>query len=170
MTCVGVSTSWWSPPSAWLVFFAVLLSAAGCGRAGPSVQPVEGTVLLDGNELEGATVGFAPLDDTSLPAVGLTDTDGRFRMTSTGGGQPEAGAVVGEYAVVVSKQEVEGTGSTIDEVDSAPAPSTTYPRQPRITDIVPPAYGRADSSILRATVKPGRNVFRFELESTFKAR
>lgn len=134
------------------------------------MQPVEGTVLLDGKELEGATVGFAPLDEKALPAVGLTGPDGRFRVTSTGGGRPEAGAVVGEYTVVVSKQDVEGTGSTIDEVDHAPGPSTTYPRQPRITDIVPPAYGRADSSQLRATVKPGKNMFRFELESTFKTR
>jgi hypothetical protein len=169
-TSAGVLIGWRSSPLARLVSCAVLLSAAGCGRSGPAVQPVDGTVLLDGQALEGATVGFAPLDEKALPAVGLTRPDGRFRVTSTGGGPPEAGAVVGEYVVVVSKQEVEGTGSTVIEGDTAPGPSTTYPKQPRVTDIVPSAYGRADTSNLRATVKPGRNTFRFELESTFKAR
>ena len=147
-----------------------VMAAGGCRKAGPAVQPVEGTVLLDGKELEGATVGFTPFDAGALPAVGLTGPDGRFKLTSTGGGAPEAGAVAGEYKVVISKQEVEGTGRPIEEPAMAPPPSTEYPKQPKVTFIVPRGYERAETSGLRATVKKGKNTFRFELDSGFKSK
>jgi hypothetical protein len=149
---------------------AVIVATGGCRKSGPDVQPVEGTVLLDGKEIDGATVGFTPVEGGGLPAVGLTGPDGRFKLTSTGGGAPEAGAVVGEYKVVIAKQEVEGTGRPIEEPSVAPVPSTAYPKQPKVTNIVPPGYGRADSSGLRATVKKGRNTLRFELDSGFKGK
>ena len=151
-----------------LVCIAAAAFVSGCRKSGPTVHPVEGTVLLDGRELEGATLGFTPAAGDALPAVGLTGPGGRFKLTSTGGGRPEAGAVAGEYKVVISKQEVEGTGRPIEEPATAPPPSTAYPKQPKVTNIVPPGYGRPDSSGLRATVKPGRNTFRFELDSGFK--
>lgn len=147
-----------------------VMAAGGCRKTGPDVQPVEGTVLLDGKELEGATLGFTPVDAKGLPAVGLTGPDGRFKLTSTGGGAPEAGAVAGEYKVVISKQEVEGTGRPIEEPTMAPPPSTAYPKQPKVTFIVPRAYERAESSGLQATVKQGKNTFRFELDSGFKSQ
>jgi hypothetical protein len=143
-------------------------TAAGCGRSGPAVQPVEGTVLLDGKALDGATVGFTPVDQGGLPAVGLTGSDGRFKLTSTGGGAPEAGAVVGDYAVVISKQEVEGTGRQVEGPAMPVPPSTAYPQQPRIFFVVPRGYEQAASSGLRATVKRGKNEVRFELDSAFK--
>jgi hypothetical protein len=158
---------------AWLAMACcgVSLAAVGCGRPGPSVQPVEGTILLDGQPLEGATVGFSPTSsEGGLPAVGLTDSEGRFTLTSTGGGRPEAGAVIGDYAVVVSKQEVEGTGPTPEAPAMAAPPPTAYPQQPKVINVVPLPYGRSEASGLRATVKSGRNVVRFELESTFQGK
>ena len=139
----------------------------GCRKAGPDVQPVEGTVLLDGKEIDGATVGFTPADGAGLPAVGMTGPDGRFKLTSTGGGRPETGAVAGDYKVVITKQEVEGTGKPVEEPAMAPPPSTAYPKQPQITFIVPRGYENAESSGLRATVKRVNNTFRFELDSRF---
>jgi hypothetical protein len=142
----------------------------GCRKAGPDVQPVEGTVLLDGKELDGATVGFTPADGAGIPAVGMTGPDGRFKLTSTGGGRPETGAVAGDYKVVITKQEVEGTGKPVEEPAMAPPPSTAYPKQPQVTFIVPQGYEKAESSGLRATVKRGNNTFRFELDSRFNPK
>ncbi len=51
-----------------LLFLAALVSA-GCGRSGPAVAFVEGTVLLDGQPVAEATVGFSPLAG-GLPAWG----------------------------------------------------------------------------------------------------
>lgn len=146
----------------------VALVMAGCGKAGPAVQFVEGVVLLDGKELEGATVGFTPVAGTAaLPAVGMTRAGGRFALTSTSGGAPERGAVEGEYTVVVVKQEVEGTGIATKDPAVPPPLDAPHPRQPQVTNIVPLAYGKPESSGLRATVRSGRNTYRFELQSGF---
>jgi hypothetical protein len=153
-----------------LVGCVAVMASGGCRKTGPAVQFVEGAVLLDGKELEGATVGFTPVSAEGLPAVGLTGPGGRFKLTSTGGGVPEAGAVAGEYKVVISKQEVEGTGKPIEEPTTAPVRSTAYPKQPQVTFIVPRGYERADTSGLRATVKQGKNTFQFELDSGFKSK
>lgn len=151
-----------------LACWPMVMLVGGCGKAGPAVQPVEGIVLLDGKELGDATVGFTPADGAGLPAVGLTGPDGRFKLTSTGGGRPETGAVAGDYKVVIMKQEVEETQKQVEE-STVPGPRTyVYPKQPKVTFIVPRGYERAESSGLSATVKRGKNRFRFELDSKFK--
>ncbi|MFM1995695.1 MAG: hypothetical protein RLZZ111_82 [Planctomycetota bacterium] len=157
-------------PALAMLALGVLVSA-GCGRSGPAVAFVEGTVLLDGQPVAEATVGFSPLAG-GLPAVGMTDGDGRFRLSSTGGGRPEAGAVPGEYVVMVSKQVVEHSGAPPTPEEESSAAPTSWPdrgsaRPPTQTvrDLVPAAYGQAESSDLRAVVKPGRNTLQFELRS-----
>jgi hypothetical protein len=48
------------------------------------VQFVEGKMILDGEALEGATVGLSPVNgSTGLPAYARTDGQGVFRVTST---------------------------------------------------------------------------------------
>jgi len=42
----------------WLIAIAAVSMIVGCGRSGPEVHYVEGVVLLDGEPLAGATVGF----------------------------------------------------------------------------------------------------------------
>lgn len=147
------------------------LASAGCGRSGPAVAFVEGTVLLDGQPVAEATVGFSPLAG-GLPAVGMTDGDGRFHLSSTGGGRPEAGAVPGEYAVVVSKQVVENTGNSAPPEQESTVPPSSWPDRgsarppnPTVRDLIPATYGQAESSGLRAVVKPGRNMLQFDLRS-----
>jgi hypothetical protein len=151
------------------------VAAWGCSRAGPPVVYVEGVVLLDGKPVEGATVGFSP-GDRGLPAVGCTDEEGRFELTSTGGGRPAAGAAVGDYGVVISKQVVEGAVQEVpaQESDRPPekwqgADPSRPPLPPRVVYLIPQAYGDVATSGLAVDVKPGSNAFRFELDSQFKA-
>ncbi len=50
---------------------AMVVGLAGCGQKGPKVQYVEGVVTLDGNPVEGATVGFSPVEkDKGMAASG----------------------------------------------------------------------------------------------------
>lgn len=136
----------------------VALGSGGCGHRGPVVAHVDGTVVLDGKPVEGATVSFTPAGADGLPAFGKTDAGGRFHLTSTRGGRQDAGAVVGSYAVAVSKSEYDLQGKP-------PPANDDYSAVP-VRHHVPPAYGTAATSGLRADVKPGSNSVRFELTSS----
>jgi len=145
-----------------------LALVCGCGWRGPRVEMVEGVVVLDGKPVEGATVFFSPVAVTSegaagLPAAGRTGPDGSFRLNAGGGATPGAGTKVGDYVVTVIKQES----------DALPIPSINA-RPPdfkeiQVRDLLPMIYKLAAASPLRATVKPGKNIYRFELDSKAKA-
>lgn len=157
----------WMAVASW----GVVLSAwtlTGCGSRGPEVEFVEGVVLLDGEAVDGATIFFIPHAEggeaaKGLPAAGRTKADGTFRLNATAGARAGAGTAIGTYAVTVVKQE----GPPIPEPDASgflpPAPPNM-----EVRDVVPKVYGSADTSPLRATVVPGKNAFRFELDSSAK--
>jgi hypothetical protein len=144
--------------------FAIIF-AGGCGRSGPAVAYVEGTVVLDGEPVAGASVGFSPLAG-GQPAFGKTDAAGVFHLTTVRGGARDGGAVVGEYAVTITKWRNRMEGIT----EPNPALEAELAKLPP-DYIVPKAYGDKATSGLKATVKPGRNVgpeFRYELKGDFK--
>lgn len=145
----------------------VMTLASGCGRS-PRVEMVEGIVALDGQPVQGATVFFSPVAPASegaagLPAAGRTAADGSFRLNAGGGAKPGTGTKVGDYVVTVIKQES----------DSLPSPDLNappvVPKEIRVRDLLPTIYKLAATSPLRATVKPGKNTYRFELDSKAKA-
>lgn len=121
--------------------------AIGCDR-GPPVVRVEGKVLLDGQPLAAADVGFSPVGSGDvLAAGGRTRDDGTFVLSSRGA-RLGAGALLGEYVVTVRK------------IKEPPEEFTGI-----IEYIVPPRYGDTAKSPLRATVVSGRNVYEFAVES-----
>ena len=142
----------------------MLALICGCGPRGPAVELVEGIVLLDGKPVEGATVFFSPVPvsgeaRSGLPAAGRTGPDGAFRLNAGGGAEPGAGTTVGDYVVTVVKQESDPL--------PPPDPNKPAPPPPVMTarDLLPERYKLGATSPLRATVKEGRNVYRFEIES-----
>lgn len=152
----GRSASWLTA----CVILAIAIAVAGCGKAGPQVQYVEGVVLLDGEPVADATVVFVPKAADGLVATGRSKADGHFTLTSVRGGKPNGGALAGEYAVTFVKADydLKGTGKTRDDdMDGVP-----------LLHLIPPQYGDAEKSGLAATVKRGKNAgpdFRFELVS-----
>jgi hypothetical protein len=152
----------------------VMLVAAGCSRTGPAVEFVEGQVLLDGAPVVDATIGFSPAEGAGLGAFGRTDAEGRYRLTSAGGGRTLAGAPIGSYIVTVRKYR-----NRLDELGPRPAPDDPVAagkwdaEAKRLSEmppesLLPEAYGDKGKSELRASVKKGRNVgpdFRFELKN-----
>lgn len=125
---------------------------------------VEGVVLLDGKPVEGATVFFSPVPDTDeastgLPAAGRTGPDGSFRLNAGGGAKPGAGTKVGDYIVTVIKQESDPVPPP--DLDKPPA----LPPEIEVRDLLPVRYKLGATTPLRATVKQGKNVYRFELDS-----
>lgn len=125
---------------------ALLGMLTGCSDDGPELAPVEGTVLLDGKPLEGATVLFTP-NAGGRPAGGLTDADGHYALVFT---QQRAGALPGEHTVRVS---------TFREAD---------PDSDRegVREQVPAKYNVRTE--LTRSVEPHGNVLDFELDSNGK--
>lgn len=142
----------------------IVAFVTGCGPRGPAVEMVEGVVLLDGRPVAGATVFFSPASNPSdktagLPAAGRTGPDGGFRLNAGGGAKPGAGTKMGDYIVTVIKQES----------DPVPPPDldkpSALPPETEVRDLLPARYKLGATTPLRATVKQGKNVYRFELDS-----
>jgi hypothetical protein len=139
------------------------IALAGCGRRGPVVEMVEGTVLLDGRVVEGATVLFTPQvsgRDGGLPAAGRTGRDGVFHLNAAGGAAFGAGTKIGDYIVTIVKQDHD----PVPPPDPDKPPSG--PPNVRVWDVLPVVYKHTITTPLRATVKKGRNIYRFELDSS----
>jgi hypothetical protein len=143
----------------------MLTVVIGCGgKEWPPTNKTTGTVTLDGQPLEGATVSFFPKGDFS-PANGKTDSAGRFEMTTFNSND---GAMTGSFDVTVAKYpevvvetSLEGTpwtegmesdgDQTVDEGDG---------------NSLPKKYDDRDKPLLTATVVKGdSNVVNFELTS-----
>ena len=115
----------------------VLLSVAGCSQGDrPKLAPVEGTVLLDGQPLEGAAVCFKP--EGARTSRGFTDAQGNYELLYL---RDIKGAAIGRHHVSIA------TPSELSASKRAPA---KYDQR---------------SSTLTADVKPGENVIDFELQS-----
>jgi len=152
-----------------LVIVVGLGLVVGCSRSrGPVVQFVEGKVVLDGEALEGATVGLSPVKGSAgLPAYARTDGKGIFQVTSTRGGRRDAGAAAGDYVVTVSKVVADDGDVAVEDDDSGKKPARRPSSKPP-RNVVPEVYGEVDTSPLRATIKSGANTgpaFVYDLKS-----
>lgn len=138
---------------------AFLIGICGCGAEDTraKVVPVTGQVLYKGEPVAGASVAFWG-DGTATPAVGQTDSSGKFKLTT----QDREGAVLGKHKVTVSKIEVKGgaTGNPSME-DAAKAPAVVTEAKSEL----PKKYSEQAQSPLEQTVTAsGPNDFKLELK------
>ncbi len=147
-----------------------LFTVVGCGGTkGPAVTVVSGTVLLDGEPLDGASVVFHPTSPSGLAGSGKTTTDGTFGLT-TFRATPGAGVAPGEYVVTISKEEwPEFKEPEDDDPDYERKMAQVEAAMDRAkpTYVTPQAYGDEETSGLTATVGTGENKMVFELSSDF---
>ena len=96
-----------------VMFLGALL--AGCGGTNEyETTPVSGVVTCQGKPVANATVNFTPNAEEGRPkgqrgrvALGLTDKDGRFTLTTY---KDNDGAIVGSHTVTVGLNMDESTG------------------------------------------------------------
>ena len=159
----------------WSAALTILVFIVACSRrSGPDVQFVAGRVLLDGQLLAKADVGFNPASDSAVAAGGQTDAKGVFNLTSARAGSRGRGAIVGAYVVTIRKYR-----NRVEDLDPSPDPQTdpeaaakwqaeaaSLNRLPP-ESLIPAPYENAATAPLRAEVKKGRNTFTFELSKDF---
>jgi hypothetical protein len=109
-----------------LVALGVALVAAGCGS--DNVAPVSGRVTLDGQPAAYTRVTFQPIGsaDNQNPgpgSYGITDADGRYRLTVVGSGR--SGAVVGRHRVSIKSS----SGPNEEFPDAPPKPNKAVPKR-----------------------------------------
>ncbi|MDR0609812.1 MAG: hypothetical protein LBG58_06860 [Planctomycetaceae bacterium] len=141
------------------IIFVMLLS--GCAQKNPyGTTHVEGTVRIDGVPTEGISVTFAPVGNNGNSAGGLTDSSGKYQLT-TGGAPVGSGAIAGEYYVTFSKIEIEGSNLNHEEYRKQ-----IGNRPPKKTYLVPQKYENSTTSgISPVKIEKGKkNVFDFDLK------
>ena len=146
---------------------AVALLIPACGESDDDfrfpVHPAGGTVFHQGKPVPGAVVRFHPTDPATvnipdgkegMPVLLTTETseDGSFALSTY---LADDGVPAGDYAVTVAFGRVD---RDLENADDEPG----KPRRP----IAGPGriYRDPSTTPLKATVKPGENHFKFELE------
>jgi len=147
-----------------LLLIGLFLVIVGCGPQGRAlrVEFVEGVITLDGQPVSDASVTFIPKneEDGTEAAGGFSNADGVFRLTSMNG-DPERGAVAGEYRVTVSKIEINDPTAGLSEAEAAAlahVPTTQH-------QVLPAIYQDRVNTPLSYTVNRGRNRIDIELSS-----
>jgi 5-hydroxyisourate hydrolase-like protein (transthyretin family) len=125
---------------------AFVLSKVGRLSAEPTLYPVEGKVLVNGEPAENLNVAFHPLagDKNLFCPVGRTNSKGIFHLTT----RAEAdGAPAGQYSVTFVWPD-----GLMDECE-CPDPS--------LHDRLKGSYAKADQSTVQVSVGSSGNLFSF---------
>jgi len=139
---------------------AIVIAVAGCGGSKRGTVPLDGTVKLDGRPLEGATVHFIAQDSGSRDALGTTDAEGLFRLSTF---EPNDGAFPGKYKVVVRPPiEADPAPVTNSPADAMGASEGQTASRPSV--MIPERYSDPGQTILVQNVPASGDVV-FELKS-----
>lgn len=134
-----------------IVISTMMLCSCSTQGNAPKLSPVEGIVTWNGQPLADAAIAFTP---SSGPiAVGKTDAEGRFRLSTQG----RPGAAVGAHRITIQAYEpLPANAATGPDGESTVNPVSRIPEK----------FGQLDQSGLTATVstKAGENKFTFDLK------
>jgi len=114
----------------------------GCGGDGrPSLVPVQGVVTLDGEPVDGAQLGFMPLNegDYKRSSRAQSDATGTFTI---GTYAKDDGLPPGKYKVTITKQEQ--VGKLPDDYNSEDPTASSKPL--KVKWIVPKMYSIPDET------------------------
>jgi hypothetical protein len=125
---------------------------------------------MGGAPVPGATVTFAPLDDSKPAAMGVTDPQGVYSLRTY---SPGDGAVAGEYKILVNKSSG-GSSSGPGEMSHDPTGEGGGPTAPQQHggpsgggggggSLLPEKYANIDTTTLMKSVSEGENTIDLEL-------
>jgi hypothetical protein len=128
---------------------AALVLVAGCGRGGPQIVPIEGTVTHKGEPVPNIRIYFVPTD--GRPSWAISDASGRFKLDYDA---DHDGAKVGTHSVWI----LDESGNVDETVAMSGGPRPK--RNPAIRQLAE-KYGREKSTLTVEVSKADRN---FELK------
>ena len=127
----------------------------GCGPSGPAVAPVRGKVTYKGNPVANANIAFVPKTTGGMSAMGITDDNGNYQLTTFG---KNDGALLGAHKVtIVARAPFDGKippgmgAAYLEELETQGKP------------LIPERYFTVEKSGLSAEVKSGSNTRNFIL-------
>jgi hypothetical protein len=132
------------------VSLATIAALMGCGGSDfPPTFPVTGAVTYNSKPLDGATVTLVPKDAAGRSASGITDSEGKFAVSTYFGPEHSpAGALPGDYAVTVSKSAERVIPEGLDQWQV----QQWVTKQGAPKALVPKKYSSPERSGLSATV------------------
>lgn len=141
--------------------FALLLCLgflAGCGEDVPTeevppLQPVSGTVTVDGEPVQGVAITFVPTTGTGNGAYGATDASGKYDLQYRTG---EPGIPAGEYMALFTK---------VVQPDGSPIPEGQTAADVNAVDMIPDRYRQMDGADRRVTVPQGGTTFDYDIRT-----
>jgi len=148
----------WSTVIALLAVLILVVGTIGCGQGRPKTVPVSGTVTLDGQPVDGASVTFYPASG-GRPAMGTTDAQGNFTLTTFEKGD---GAIPGTYNVTVTKVAA-GEASPDEQSDTGEALMGAEDTEGK--SLLPVKYSSVKTSGLTVEVKAGMEPVTLALQS-----
>ncbi len=132
------------------IALSLALFATGCGGAatdGPERADVKGTVTLDGQPLNGATITFMPADNKGRVSGGTIE-NGNFSITG------EFGATLGVQTVRINWQKP--TGKKVKDEDSGNEFDVTE-------EAIPAKYNTQSQE--KVTIKSGPNEYKLDVKT-----
>ncbi len=133
----------------------------GCGKGGPALGRVSGTVTMDGKPLENALVTFTPAAG-GRGSTGTTDASGKYELTFIDG----KGALVGSHKVTVTtvaKAAAAASEMRSDSPEYAKQGRSADYNSAKVTEPIPAKYNK--ESTLTFDVQSGSNTYDIPLES-----
>lgn len=136
-----------------LICVGFLTALSGCGPKHSATASVGGRVTYQGKPVVTGQIMFLP--EHGRPAVGSIGPDGSYTLTTF---EPGDGALLGRCRVTIDARRVIGELAPEGTEDAG---GIYVP--PRVEQLVPEKYSRPETSALTVEVKPGENVFDFDL-------
>lgn len=147
-----------------LRFLSLLLATlllTGCG--GSNLQPLTGTVTLDGKPLADAAISFIPVEG-GRPASGNSDADGKFTIASYTAGD---GLPPGSYKVTIVKinTKKQAQAAVSEEGDQTPENAAMGAMEQGVSFLTPVKYSSPLTTDLVVDVTPGMEPVQLHIAS-----
>jgi hypothetical protein len=138
--------------SRFLQILLIVSCIVGCGRGGPEIVPIEGTVTHNGEPVPNLRIYFVPTD--GRPSWGISDAAGHFVLDY----DPERkGAKVGTHKVWIVDE-----GAIVDPTVAMSGGGARPKRSPAIS-LIAEKYSR-EKSTLEVEVKKAERNFQLKLD------